>query len=87
LTGNGIPPEVVDELILWYPPGYADFVPETHSAERITGRPGRTLTQWAADHAADFGATKRLRDDRGTKGSDDQGGNVDAVGGDHRQPG
>ena len=27
------------------------------SGERLTGRPGRTLQQWAADHRADFGVT------------------------------
>jgi uncharacterized protein YbjT (DUF2867 family) len=57
LIANGIPPAVVDELILWYPPDYASLVPEIHSAERITGRPGRTLAQWAADHAAEFRPT------------------------------
>lgn len=50
----GMPPQVVDDLILWYPEDYASLVPSVHSVERITGRPGRTLAQWAADHADQF---------------------------------
>jgi uncharacterized protein YbjT (DUF2867 family) len=54
LIAQGMLPEVVDELILWYPEGYESFMPPVHPADRITGRPARTLTQWAADHAASF---------------------------------
>jgi hypothetical protein len=47
-------PQVVDEMILWYPENYASLVPTVCSAERVTGRPGRTLAEWAADHAEEF---------------------------------
>ncbi|MFI7613996.1 hypothetical protein ACIBP6_22465 [Nonomuraea terrae] len=29
-------------------------VPISTDVEKVTGRPGRTFTQWAADHADDF---------------------------------
>lgn len=54
LIEQGMAAEVVDELILWYPDGYAELEPEVHPPDRITGRPARTLVQWAADHADAF---------------------------------
>jgi uncharacterized protein YbjT (DUF2867 family) len=55
LIGQGILPAVVDELILWYPEDYADLMPPVSPVtEQVTGRPGRTLARWAADHIDDF---------------------------------
>lgn len=55
LLGHGMPAEVIDELILAYPEGYADYTPPVSPAfQEVTGRPGRTLAEWAADHAAEF---------------------------------
>jgi uncharacterized protein YbjT (DUF2867 family) len=54
LIAAGIAPEIVDEMILWYPDNYATLVPSVSPATAVTGRPARTLAQWAADHADDF---------------------------------
>ncbi|HEU5470376.1 MAG TPA: NAD(P)H-binding protein [Actinophytocola sp.] len=51
----GMPEVVVDEMILWYPANYAELMPPVSSAVReVTGHPGRTLAEWAADHAEEF---------------------------------
>lgn len=55
LLAQGMPAEVIDELILAYPDGYRDYTPPVSPVvEQVTGRPGRTLAEWAADHADDF---------------------------------
>ena len=49
---QGMIAEVIDEMILWYPDDYADHTPPVSPVvEQVTGRPGRTLAEWAADHA------------------------------------
>ncbi|KAA2261376.1 NAD(P)H-binding protein [Solihabitans fulvus] len=54
----GLPMEVA-EYVLGYQAEYAEEPPEVSPAfERVTGRPGRTLAQWAADHAAELALTK-----------------------------
>jgi uncharacterized protein YbjT (DUF2867 family) len=50
----GIPADVVD-YVLGYQAEYAEEPPAVlPDVERVLGRPGRTLAQWAADHRADF---------------------------------
>lgn len=51
LVGLGLPADVVDHMILAHP---ADPPPVSPAFEEVTGRRGRTLAEWAADHAADF---------------------------------
>lgn len=57
LLRQGVPEDVVDEEFVG---GLAQQVGATPEAlptvEQVTGRPGRTLTEWAADHAGDFTA-------------------------------
>ncbi|GGM80203.1 nucleotide-diphosphate-sugar epimerase [Longimycelium tulufanense] len=51
----GLPVEVADYM-LGYQAEYTDAPPTVSPAfERVIGRPGRTLTEWAADHAAELG--------------------------------
>lgn len=47
------PPEVIEWFLQMgeYPEGNAWVSPDV---EKVTGRPGRTFAQWAADHAGDF---------------------------------
>lgn len=50
-------PGIIDDLLRYWSETAAD--PSTTQrvssiVEQITGRPGRTVTQWAVDHAADF---------------------------------
>ncbi|WFB07812.1 NAD(P)H-binding protein [Streptomyces sp. LX-29] len=54
MTGGHVSAEIADSLLTMFAASVgrpAEISPET---ERITGRPGRTFAQWAADHAADF---------------------------------
>lgn len=51
LLGFGLPADVVDHMFLAHPAGQAAVSP---AFEEVTGRSGRTLAKWAADHAADF---------------------------------
>jgi uncharacterized protein YbjT (DUF2867 family) len=51
LLALGMPADVVDHMILAHPPGPAPVSP---TYEQVTGRPARTLTQWATDHAPAF---------------------------------
>lgn len=55
MSRYGVPDGIVDMLLDYW----RDTVEEpdvVRSPERLTGRPGRTLAQWARDHAAEFGA-------------------------------
>ena len=54
LREAGFPPEVADAVIDYgrNPPPEAHTVSAT--VERVTGRPARTLAQWASDHAEAF---------------------------------
>ncbi|MEV6942988.1 NAD(P)H-binding protein [Streptomyces sp. NPDC051172] len=48
---QGVPPEVVDEMMS-HSERFATQPPKVHDTVRtVTGRPARTLRQWAADHA------------------------------------
>ncbi|SEL71454.1 SDR family oxidoreductase [Nonomuraea pusilla] len=50
----GFPAEIA-EFILGYQAEYAEEPPSVSPTfEQVTGRKGRTLTQWAADHAAEL---------------------------------
>jgi uncharacterized protein YbjT (DUF2867 family) len=50
----GMPWDIA-EYLLGYQAEYAEEPPEVRpDVERVLGRPGRTLAQWAADHAADL---------------------------------
>ncbi|HEX6343208.1 NAD(P)H-binding protein [Umezawaea sp.] len=49
-------PMAIAEYILSYQAEFAEEPPEVSpDFERVTGRPGRTLVEWARDHRADFG--------------------------------
>lgn len=51
---QGLPAGVVDEM-LEHSGKFASKPPAVvETVEQVTGRPGRTLRQWAADHRADF---------------------------------
>ncbi|MCS7476172.1 NAD(P)H-binding protein [Umezawaea endophytica] len=51
---GGFPMEIA-EYILCYQAEFAEEPPEVSpDFERVTGRPGRTLAEWARDHRADF---------------------------------
>ncbi|GGQ86279.1 SDR family oxidoreductase [Couchioplanes azureus] len=52
--GQGMPPELVDEIMGHYK--HFEAHPPTVSpvVEQVTGRPGRTLAQWAFEHADSF---------------------------------
>lgn len=52
LLALGTPVEVVDLMILAQPARSAP--PVLPTVREVTGRPGRTLVQWAAEHADDF---------------------------------
>ncbi len=50
----GLPMEIA-EYVLCYQAEFAEEPPEVSpDFERVTGRPGRTLVEWARDHRADF---------------------------------
>lgn len=50
----GMPWDIA-EYLLGYQAEYAEEPPEVRpDVERVLGRPGRTLAQWAADHASDL---------------------------------
>ncbi|PZG45244.1 NmrA family protein [Spongiactinospora gelatinilytica] len=50
----GVPADIA-EYVLGYQAEYAEEPPTVlPDVERVLGRPGRTLAQWAADHRADF---------------------------------
>lgn len=51
LLGLGLPADVVDHMILVRP---AAPPPVSPAFEEVTGRRGRTLAEWAADHATEF---------------------------------
>ncbi|WP_432252946.1 NAD(P)H-binding protein [Streptomyces sp. HNM1019] len=54
MVGGFLTPDMADSLLRVY----AELVDRSQAispeVERITGHPGRTFAQWAADHAADF---------------------------------
>ncbi|OIV35430.1 hypothetical protein BIV57_21620 [Mangrovactinospora gilvigrisea] len=54
MVGAGVPESAVDALLGAF--GAAVEHPQVPSpdVQRVTGRPGRTFAQWAADHTADF---------------------------------
>jgi uncharacterized protein YbjT (DUF2867 family) len=55
--GTGVPVHEADiaEYVLCYRAEFAEEPPEVSpDFERVTGRPGRTLAQWARDHRMDF---------------------------------
>ncbi|MCA6091918.1 NAD(P)H-binding protein [Streptomyces sp. SCA3-4] len=57
----GMPWDVA-EYLLGYQAEYAEEPPEVlPDVERVLGRPGRTLAQWAADHASDLSDDPRGR--------------------------
>lgn len=56
VQGYGVAEGIVSMLLDYW----RDTVDEpdvVRSPEQLTGRPARTLEQWARDHAAEFGAT------------------------------
>lgn len=56
LIEAGLPADIA-EYILGYQAEYAEEPPEVYpTVEQVTGRPARTLAQWAADHAQDLAA-------------------------------
>ncbi|GAB3442834.1 NAD(P)H-binding protein [Actinophytocola sediminis] len=56
LVGLGLPEDVVDHMFLAHP---ATPAPVSRAFEEVTGRRGRTLTEWAADHATEFAPAAR----------------------------
>jgi len=50
-------PEGITDMLLAYWSDTVDHPDRVRSVESLTGRPGRTLAQWAADHRADFGVS------------------------------
>jgi uncharacterized protein YbjT (DUF2867 family) len=50
-----MPREYVDAFLAFYVTGTLDESQVLPTVEQITGRPPRSLAQWAAAHAADFG--------------------------------
>jgi uncharacterized protein YbjT (DUF2867 family) len=52
-TGRWLPPGITDMLLTYWreTAGTPDL---PHSAERFTGKPGRTLAEWAQDHRNEF---------------------------------
>jgi uncharacterized protein YbjT (DUF2867 family) len=52
--GQHVPAPVVDTLFDIWASYLGKPAPVTNAVEQVTGRPARTFTQWAADHAADF---------------------------------
>ena len=56
MSRYGVPEDIVAMLLdYWRDP--VDEPDAVRSPERLTGRPARTLAEWARDHAADFGAS------------------------------
>lgn len=55
MSRYGVPEDVV-AMLLDYWRDTVDEPDTVRSPERLTGRPARTLVEWARDHAADFGA-------------------------------
>ncbi len=56
-VGRFLPPGVVTDLLRYWSETAKDpstALPVVPTVERLTGRPARTLLQWAADHAHDF---------------------------------
>jgi uncharacterized protein YbjT (DUF2867 family) len=49
-------PEGIISMLLAYWSDTMDQPDQVRSVESLTGTPGRTLAQWAADHRSDFGA-------------------------------
>lgn len=57
LLRQGVPEDVVDTELVGGLAQQVGATPEVlPTVEQVTGRPGRTLTEWAADHAGDFTA-------------------------------
>ena len=50
----GMPDDIVT-MVLDHWRDTVDEPDAVRSSERLTGRPARTLAEWARDHAADFG--------------------------------
>ncbi|MFI9235549.1 SDR family oxidoreductase [Streptomyces sp. NPDC053079] len=64
----GMPWDIA-EYLLGYQAEYAQEPPEVRpDVEQVLGRPGRTLAQWAADHASDLsdGPVRQAKDPAGT---------------------
>jgi uncharacterized protein YbjT (DUF2867 family) len=49
-----LPPELVNGILDAHAGFVTDAEPVTHTVAEVTGRPARTFSQWAADHADDF---------------------------------
>jgi hypothetical protein len=54
MTQAGIPAPVADVLLRYQAEGVDRPAPISPAVREITGRPGLTFAQWAADHAGDF---------------------------------
>lgn len=52
----GMPPQIIDELMEHSARFEATPPPVVNTVQEVTGRPGRTLREWARDHTADFTA-------------------------------
>lgn len=53
-TAQFIPPPIM-KMLLDYWSDTLTTPDQARPATSITGKPGRTLTEWATDHRADFG--------------------------------
>ncbi|MFD0395284.1 hypothetical protein ACFQ3Z_36405 [Streptomyces nogalater] len=54
LTAQGLPAPIAD-YVLAFQAGWTERpAPARPTVREVTGRPARTLAQWAADHRADF---------------------------------
>ncbi|GAA1427757.1 NAD(P)H-binding protein [Streptomyces thermospinosisporus] len=62
VMGRVMPAPVVEMVLRYLADAVAHPPVPLDTVERITGRPARTFAQWAADHAADFGADRERAD-------------------------
>jgi hypothetical protein len=56
-VGKFLPPGIVTDLLRYWSESANDpstAMPVLPMVEQLTGKPARTLAQWAADHAHDF---------------------------------
>lgn len=60
LMATGVPRADAEYVIGWYAAPTDDSTTVVDTIERVTGRPARTFTQWAAEHAERFQATPRV---------------------------
>jgi uncharacterized protein YbjT (DUF2867 family) len=49
-----LPPNFADSLLAYWKSADGKPVPLTDTVQQLTGHPGRTFAQWAADHTSDF---------------------------------